>query len=239
MDSKKLPLVVTGLAAAGVVLWFLLRRTGTSDEGLAEGQQLVPPPADEPAQDPETVMSEATLGQLLAEDAAIGGNRREHADLRRWGPLVARYAFQNLPKRYPIDPDSFARLILAHINRESYGRPDALGDQGYAYGLMQINIARGNNPEFAALPRELRFDPDVNVEYGSRLLASLLDLYAKRLDVYSTMRAASSAYNAGAGAVNRAIAAGRDPVTRTHQGYTDKVFASFEQYGGVLPVDAA
>lgn len=233
MDAKKnAPLVVSIVAGLGLAAWFLFRRGG-SDVVIA-GDQVVPPAGASEQPSDQTLVDEETLGVLLEGDLRIP------SAIRRWGRFVARYAIQNLPRRYEIDPETFARLILAHIATESAGNDRALGDAGYAYGLMQINIHNGNNPEFAAIPRELRFDPDTNIEYGSRLLSTLLDLYRKRYDPFDALRAGVSAYNAGPGGVDRAIARGRDPSAATYKGeYTDRVWNFFESYGGWLPTPNA
>lgn len=231
MNAKNKPgLVVAAIAGVGILAWYLFRRTGTSDALVAAGGQIIPPPSDSTPPDDAELTQEESLGALLERDARIDPN------VSRWGSVVARHALENLPKRFPVSPDAFARLAMAHVYVESRGQDTALGDSGAAYGLMQINIARGNNPEFAALPRALRFDPDTNVEYGTRLLATLLDYYrAKGLDTYSALRAGVSAYNAGQTAVNKALAAGADPATRTYRGaYTDDVLAAFDRYGGTI-----
>jgi soluble lytic murein transglycosylase-like protein len=229
MDAKKnAPIIVAGLAGLGLVAWFFFRRSG--DELAIAGDQVIPPAGSSEQPTPEVEQDENSLSDLLSNDARIPPM------IRQWAPYAARYAFANLPKRYEIDPENFARLILAHIRTESAGDAGITGDAGYAYGLMQINIHNGNNPEFAAIPRAQRFDPDTNIEYGSRLLSTLLDLYRKRYGPFDALRAGVSAYNAGPNGVDRAIARGRDPATATYRGeYTDKVWGFFESYGGVLP----
>ena len=84
------------------------------------------------------------------------------------------------------------KLVRAIIMQESGGRPCAVSNKG-AEGLMQLM------PE---VQREMSvgnpFDPAQSVEGGVRLLKTLLDRYA------GNVPKALAAYNAGAGAVDRA-----------------------------------
>jgi soluble lytic murein transglycosylase-like protein len=92
-------------------------------------------------------------------------------------------------------------LIRALIFQESGGRPCAVSTKG-AEGLMQLM------PE---VQREMSvsnpFDPGQSVEGGVRLLRQLLDRYA------GDIPRALAAYNAGAGAVDRA--GGIPPIAET------------------------
>lgn len=87
--------------------------------------------------------------------------------------------------RYEVDP----LLIASVAEAESSFRVDAVSPKG-ALGLMQVmpyHVEDGVEP----------FDPAVNLELGTELLAELSSRYGGRLDL------ALAAYHAGPGAVER------------------------------------
>lgn len=83
-------------------------------------------------------------------------------------------------------------LVKAVIQVESAGKPEAVSSKG-AGGLMQLMPATAKQLGVAD-----RFDPEQNVEGGSRYLQQMLDKYGKT-DI------ALAAYNWGPGNVDRAI----------------------------------
>jgi Transglycosylase SLT domain len=84
-----------------------------------------------------------------------------------------------------------AQLVRAVIEQESAGRPCALSAKG-AEGLMQLMPATAEEYDV-----DDPFDPQQNVEAGTRLLKSLLERYKNDPTL------ALSAYNAGSGRVDR------------------------------------
>ncbi len=96
--------------------------------------------------------------------------------IRQWCADIERYAREN-----GLDPN----LVSALMMQESAGQPDAYSKSG-AVGLMQVMPSDGtaasfmcpNGPCFANRPsmQEL-FDPQFNISYGTRLLASLVQKY--------------------------------------------------------------
>lgn len=210
---RKTPFILIGLAGAGALWWWL---SGSDDRQSQQAKA-----GSAPYQPPTEDQDQAELERENIPSA-----------IAQWIPLAVTVAQVNQPRKFQMTTADFARLILAHIAVESAGKELALGDQGQAFGLMQINVAY--HPEYAVLPESQKFDPLTNVEYGSRLLASLLDSYSDQLgDPMLAIRAGVSAYNAGAGGVNRALRAGRDPASATYLGeYTDKVLDRFYAYGG-------
>jgi soluble lytic murein transglycosylase-like protein len=104
----------------------------------------------------------------------------------RWCDLITRYAEEN-----GLSPNLVAAVILI----ESAGDPHAYSRSG-AVGLMQVMPRDGlaatfqckNGPCFSNRPStEELFDPEFNIRYGTRLLAS----YIKR---YGDLRQALKAY---------------------------------------------
>lgn len=85
---------------------------------------------------------------------------------RRWGGI------RGLPPEW----------ILATILVESGGNPNAIGDDGVSFGLMQINT-RAHTADLAARgwsPNDL-LDPEKNVELGSQILLQRANQVRTRL----------------------------------------------------------
>jgi hypothetical protein len=96
--------------------------------------------------------------------------------VQQWCTVVERHAREN-----GLDPN----LVTAVMLEESAGKPDAYSRSG-AVGLLQVMPRDGkaaafmcnNGPCFASRPsmQEL-FDPEFNIAYGTRMLASLIEHY--------------------------------------------------------------
>jgi len=123
-------------------------------------------------------------------------------------------------KTYLRDASQRAGLPLAFLESvarvESALRPEAVSPKG-AVGVMQLMPATAR--ALAANPR----DPAQNIDAGARLLRDLLIKYDG--DVVKAL----SAYNAGAGAVDRYR--GTPPYAET-QNYVDKVIRTYLRAGG-------
>jgi hypothetical protein len=106
-------------------------------------------------------------------------------------PEVVKVGKQNvsIPTGEKYAPPS---LVKAVIQVESAGKPKAVSSKGAA-GLMQLMPATAKQ-----LGIEDRFDPEQNVEGGSRYLQQMLDKYGKT-DI------ALAAYNWGPGNIDKAI----------------------------------
>lgn len=120
------------------------------------------------------------------------------------GPEAIRALARKAAKRHGLDAD----LVFAMIAVESNYEPQAVSRKG-ARGLMQLM------PQTAAhLGVEDAFDPEQNVDGGSRYLKQLLNLYG------GDTTKALAAYNAGPGAVQRH---GGVPPYRETRAYVKKV----------------
>lgn len=70
--------------------------------------------------------------------------------------------------------------VLATILSESNGNPNTVGDyhvdpQGASIGLMQVNaVAHGDELARAGLTRESLFNPDINIQWGTMILAKCI-----------------------------------------------------------------
>lgn len=105
--------------------------------------------------------------------------------VQQWCAMVEQYSREN-----GLDPN----LVSAVMLRESAGQPDAYSKSG-AVGLLQVMPRDGkassftckNGPCFADRPsmQEL-FDPEYNISYGTRMLASLIEHYG---DLREALRA--------------------------------------------------
>lgn len=108
-----------------------------------------------------------------------------------------------------------ATLILAIMWRESaFGLaltpkgPTGTGDHGHGRGLMQIDD-RAHGVWVASNNWQ---DPETNIRYGTKVLKEAHDILARKGfhgDLLWTC--ALAAYNAGVGAVIRAVQAGKEP----------------------------
>ena len=146
--------------------------------GVAAGNAqtpVTPTRSSTPTQDPETAALEAELQalkeQMPKEAVKVG---KQNVSI----PTGEKYA-----------PPS---LVKAVIQVESAGKPEAVSSKGAA-GLMQLMPATAKQLGIAD-----RFDPEQNVEGGSRYLQQMLNKYGKT-DI------ALAAYNWGPGNIDKAI----------------------------------
>ena len=119
--------------------------------------------------------------------------------------------------RPPTSPSATAstpRLVLAVVSVESSFEPRAVSPKG-AQGLMQLMPATA-----ASLGVADAFDPETNLEGGSRYLAELIALYG------GDLTKALAAYNAGPGAVTRH---GGVPPYRETREYVRKVMKQLQE----------
>ena len=125
------------------------------------------------------------------EQTAIFRRIASHPNVRRYEPLLARYA-----KEHRLD----TALVKAVVAVESAFEPTAVSSKG-ALGLMQVlpeTAERYGVTDDAKRTLEQKLlDPTVNVRIGTRYLSDLLALFANDLDL------ALAAYNAGEAAVQR------------------------------------
>jgi len=138
-------------------------------------------------------------------------------------PLVQRSAV-----KHHVSP----ALLLAIMDRET-GDPHRIGfggrnpavTNGSDFGLMQIN--RAAHPDFFA-HHDWR-DPAANIDYGAGVIAADLRHYD------GNVTRAAAAYNAGAGNVDRALAAGHSADSVTAGGdYGSDVARRYEHFRRVL-----
>ncbi len=124
-------------------------------------------PAEEPAPAAEPPAAEAD------DDGGCGVSSSFPSSVLQWCRQITRAASQ-----HGLNPD----LVAAVIVQESGGNPDAYSHSG-AVGLMQVmprdGLAAGfmcvNGPCFASRPSMAElYDPDFNIEYGTRMLAGLI-----------------------------------------------------------------
>ena len=149
-----------------------------------------------PAPQPEGV----TIYRRVEEDGTISLTNRPDGDTR-FAPLghfsavkilqtVGTQGMHSLAEKYGALHGLDPRLIEAVIQVESGFEPQAVSPAG-AGGLMQIMPETGKE-----LGIHDRFDPDANVEGGTRYLKSMLQRFG-------SLPLALAAYNAGAGNVEK------------------------------------
>lgn len=116
----------------------------------------------------------------------------------------------DVAKRHGLDP----ALVLAVASVESGFRPKAVSPKG-ALGLMQLMPATATSLGVADA-----FDPETNLEGGSRYLAELIALYG------GDLTKALAAYNAGPDAVKRH---GGVPPYQETRAYVKKVLERYKK----------
>ncbi|HVT61246.1 MAG TPA: lytic transglycosylase domain-containing protein [Thermoanaerobaculia bacterium] len=131
-----------------------------------------------------------------------------------WGALIYEAA-----RRHGLNPG----VIAAVIHAESAGNPWAVSRVG-ARGLMQLMPATA---ERFGIRHSQLFDPQQNLEAGSRYLAWLLDQFPNDL------ARILAAYNAGENAVARY---GGIPPYRETRGYVRRIYANLGLAFAVEPV---
>lgn len=90
--------------------------------------------------------------------------------------------------------------ILAMIAQESAGNPNAVGDNGKAFGLMQIQYPAYLDANVSYSFDEIKTDPDRNIETGVRYLRWVWDFLKNHgVDETSLLQWSIVAYNIGVG----------------------------------------
>lgn len=139
--------------------------------------------------------------------------RAERADaLRHLSKDALEKMAHETAERHRLDP----ALVRAVIEAESNWNPEAVSSKG-AQGLMQLIPGTAES-----LGVEDAFDPAQNLDGGVRHLRTLLEKYDGDLE------RALAAYNAGAGAVDRA---GGVPNYRETRNYVQKITDSYFRPG--------
>jgi hypothetical protein len=178
---------IFGNALVAVILYLITSGNAYHAPDLLQDAKVNPPAEEQTASSFEVNTSDASNSQSVASsDTDCTLSNRFPEKVRQWCGLIEDYSQQR-----GLEPDLVAAVIL----QESGGNSDAYSSSG-AVGLMQImprdGIAAGfmckNGPCFSARPStsELQ-DPEYNIAYGTKMLASL----EKR---YGSMREALKAY---------------------------------------------
>ncbi|MDD3487041.1 MAG: transglycosylase SLT domain-containing protein [Candidatus Moranbacteria bacterium] len=136
-------------------------------------------------------------------------------------PTTAARVLQYLPlaqaahEKNPIVPVS---LILAMIDQESQGNPNAVSPKG-AVGLMQI-MPKYWAADYGVTTEQLK-DPETSITVGTNIIANLINKYNGNINL------ALAAYNAGTGNVDKY---GGIPPLKETQEYVPKVTAKEAYY---------
>lgn len=106
--------------------------------------------------------------------------------------------FSNLVEKYSRENDIEPELVYAVIHTESRFGPEKVSHKG-AVGLMQITPetfewAQSKTVEKEKLENDALYEPEINIKYGTFILALLLE-------EFSDLDAALGAYHAGRGSV--------------------------------------
>lgn len=131
-----------------------------------------------------------------------------------YSDLAASYA-----RQYGLDPEIFVRQMM----QESGLNPEAVSSKG-ALGIAQIMPATARDPGYGVTPIADPRDPEEALRFGAEYMRAMLDRYNGDYGL------ALAAYNAGAGAVDKA---GGIPPFRETQNYVATIL------GGKMQPDKA
>jgi soluble lytic murein transglycosylase-like protein len=136
----------------------------------------------------EQVSASSTINSVIEENSLLIDNKKEDStneclissnypqSIQQWCSMIVNEA-----NKFGLDPNLIAAVML----QESGGDPNAYSTSG-AVGLMQIMPRDGiaekfmciNGPCFTNRPSsEELFNPQFNIEYGSRMLSNLFSRY--------------------------------------------------------------
>jgi len=113
------------------------------------------------------------------------------AATRRGGSCKARKLTPeiiNLARKWAATRGLPTKWVIATILAESGGNPTCVGDyhvlpEGASIGLMQINTkAHGSALTAAGVTRTMLFQPDINIEWGTKILRGAYDTVRKALE---------------------------------------------------------
>lgn len=199
-------LLALAAQAARADIWAYVDERGVSHfaaERLDERYQLFfremrAAPAAAASAPPDAAAAASAAAQGAAQGAALPEFQRRGAWLERLPHYRSVLGLlQVASSRYRLD----AHLLTALIATESGFNPEAVSNKG-ALGLMQLMPQTawryGVALDAPDARRKKLFDPALNIGIGARHLRELLDLFEGKLEL------ALAAYNAGAGAVQRA-----------------------------------
>ena len=205
------PWLVTRGLVIGNLLVILLTSIFSANASPAAAQVAdSPAPANQAMPASHTSLSDSeTVAQPQAQTAdavACAVSPAFPEAVYQWCGIITRYANQ-----HGLEPDLVAAVIL----QESAGDSEAISRSG-AIGLMQVMPRDGlaasfmciNGPCFANRPPSAElYDAEFNLEYGTRMLAKLLERHGD-------MREALRAYG---------------PMDRGYS-YADKVLSLYQRY---------
>lgn len=133
--------------------------------------------------------------------------------IERWRPTV-QTQLAKLLTEFPVRKslldelqltfERVADILLAIIQKESYGDPDATGDNGNSLGLMQLNYGAGT-PQTQGYTGQAAglLDPTTNVYYGTKYFLWQVNRYRNTsTSTDEIIEKALSAYNAGSSILN-------------------------------------
>lgn len=151
-----------------------------------------PAPIEQPTVDAQTTAEAVELAQATQETSAPEEPSNDNSNdcslparfpdsIRQWCGWIERYAAE-----VGLEP----RLIASVMLQESGGKADAYSHSG-AVGLMQVmprdglaaNFMCSGRPCFASRPSmDELFEPEYNISYGTRMLASLISRHGNVRD---------------------------------------------------------
>jgi len=145
-------------------------------------------------------MTTEILIGLAALGVSLLGKKKEE-------PKLTKDSFDSFFYMYADDP----RLAKAVAKVESDLNPGALGDQGKAFGLMQIWYPTAQGYGYEGEPYGL-LDPETNIKIATRFLNHMVSKYGRQK---GTM-----AYNLGETKIRKGV---------THYAYLEKVEKAYQE----------
>jgi hypothetical protein len=120
---------------------------------------------------------------LFTSPAQASTRRSGYCKARKLTPEII-----NLARKWATTRGLPVKWVIATILAESGGNPTCVGDyhvlpEGASIGLMQVNT-KAHGPALAAagVTRTMLFEPDINIEWGTRILRGAYDTVRKALE---------------------------------------------------------
>lgn len=133
---------------------------------------------------------------------------------REWVTEMIKGLYDEIYKKWADLRSMDWKLLKAIAQTESSENPNALGDDGRSFGLMQISALVGQS---YGMNQDDLYNPDLNIQVGSGFLKEMIDKYG--------LQGGIQAYNLGETKYKKGF---------TSPTYLAKVLQNYENLGGII-----